>query len=459
MGTIVGAKMVTPGQCFQVEMRSVGTSQTWPVGTPALSPVAGLRMATASVFPGLSALLRNLRWGIGCSVAAVSMLGAPPPASALGSPTDLRAVEPTPRDIEQAAKYFDDGRAAFRKENYVEAAEAFEKADALAPNPKVLLLAIQSRELGGHVARAATLAALAEQRHPKDPLFTDLGDLLKTAREGLHFLTVTCESPCQITVGNRLVHGAAATRRYLFLEEGKYRIRASWGQGEALSKYYEASNGTRGKLRFEASGEGEEAGYDEPAEASRPESNDNDESSSDAQASATEGGEGDWGDGEDWGDAEAEPEPAKPEPIEPAESASSDQGGVSTTVFWSGVAATGILAGVSTWSGIDTLQHPGTDAVVARCVGLGESCPEYQEGLQNQLRTNILWGVTGGVGVITALIGVFWTDWDGSPAKPEQSAKVTLGILPVLSQQPTEDADSLQSVRVDGSLLTATGRF
>src|SRR6187549_3379992 len=141
--------------------------------------MAGLRMATASVFPGLSALLRNLRWGIGCSVAAALLLSAVPTAWALGSPTDLRSVEPTPQDIEQAAKYFDDGRAAFRNENYVEAAEAFEKADALAPNPKVLLLAIQSRELGGHMARAATLAALAEQRHPKDPLFTDLGDLLK----------------------------------------------------------------------------------------------------------------------------------------------------------------------------------------------------------------------------------------------------------------------------------------
>lgn len=415
-------------------------------------------MATASVFPVLGAISRRIRRALGCTVATVATLCVVPTAWALGSPTDLRAVEPTPEDIEQAAKYFDDGRSAFRNENYVEAAEAFEKADALAPNPKVLLLAIQSRELGGHLARAATLAALAEQRHPKDPLFADIGDLLKTARDGLHFLTITCESPCQITVGNRLVHGAAATRRYLFLEEGKYRIRATWGQGEALSKYYEASNGTRGKLRFDANSPGDEGGDEATAEAPS-------EAPAGGTAAAQDGASASddseyWGDGEDWSDeGETETEPKPPEP--PPEAADSSGGGASTTVFWTGVAATGVLVGVSTWSGIDTLKHPGTDVVVAKCVGLGESCPEYQEGLQNQLRTNILWGVTGGVGVITALIGVFWTDWDGEAEnKPDQSAHLSFGIVPVLSEQPTVDANgTTPSVRVDGSLLTATGRF
>lgn len=426
-------------------------------------------MATASVFPGLSVLERRLRRSVGCFVAAVLFLGVATPAWALGSPTDLRAVEPTPDDIAQAAKYFDDGRAAFRKENYVEAAEAFEKADALAPNPKVLLLAIQSRELGGHMARAATLAALAEQRHPKDPLFTDLGDLLKTARDGLHLLTVTCESPCQITVGNRLVHGAAATRRYLFLEEGKYRIRASWGQGEALSKYYEATNGTRGKLRFEAAA-GSAAGGEDSESGAAPYEKSDDWDDGSAKKSASEAGEpnaatssseDDWGNEEGWGDESEAPAPTKAPAAEPeAESKGGAEGGVDPTIFWSGVAVTGILVGVSTWSGIDTLKHPGTDTVVAKCVGLGESCPEYQEGLQNQLRTNILWGVTGGVGVITALIGAFWTDWDGGPeAKPDQSAQVSFRILPVLTQKPNVDGAAPTRVHIDGSLLTATGRF
>ncbi len=87
---------------------------------------------------------------------------------ALGNPTDLQSVEPSPDDVSAAARYFDEGRAAFKQDRFVEAAEAFEKADALAPNAKVLLLAIQSRELGGHASRAVTLAALATQRHPKD---------------------------------------------------------------------------------------------------------------------------------------------------------------------------------------------------------------------------------------------------------------------------------------------------
>lgn len=425
-------------------------------------------MATASVSPGLNALLRIIRRGGGCVVAALTLVlfVDPQAAWALGSPSDLRPVEPTPRDIEQAAKYFDEGRAAFRNENYIEAAEAFEKADALAPNAKVLLLAIQSRELGGHLARAATLAALAEQRHPKDPLFAEIGDLLKTARDGLHLVTITCESPCEITVGNRLVHGAAATRRFLFLEAGKFRIRASWGDGKTLSKYYEAVNGTRGKLRFSSETEGSEAvGDGAPAQDSAQEPA---STASDSSAEESEGGsDDDWGDEEGWGDEQTSEEPATKPPDPEPKAEPNAEGGFEPVVFWSGVAVTGVLVGVSTWSGIDTLQHPGTDTVVAKCVGLGESCPEYQEGLQNQLRTNILWGVTGGVGVITALIGTLWTDWDGTSASPsaagsqnEQSAQLSFRILPVLTPRPAHAGGGQPTgVRIDGSLLTATGRF
>ena len=49
------------------------------------------------------------------------------------------------------------------------------------------------------------------------------------------------------------------------------------------------------------------------------------------------------------------------------------------------------------WSGIDTQNNPGTAAVKADCVGQGTSCPQYQQGLSSQLRTNVLIAATGGV--------------------------------------------------------------
>src|SRR5690606_18817230 len=136
---------------------------------------------------------------------------------------------------------------------------------------------------------------------------------------------------------------------------------------------YEATNGTRGKLRFDA------ASANSVADSAGSGDWSDDAPNAEPEASSSEVPDDYWADGEDWTDAK--PEPAKPQTTDLEEVAQAGSGGANTTVFWVGVATTGILAGVSTWSGIDTLQHPGTDTVVARCVGLGESCPEYQEGL------------------------------------------------------------------------------
>src|SRR4029077_3493346 len=59
-------------------------------------------------------------------------------------------------------------------------------------------------------------------------------------------------------------------------------------------------------------------------------------------------------------------------------------------VFITLSALTAISGGVLIWSGIDTLNNPGTQAVKDGCVGQGESCPLYQQGLAAQTRTNVL---------------------------------------------------------------------
>jgi hypothetical protein len=68
-------------------------------------------------------------------------------------------------------------------------------------------------------------------------------------------------------------------------------------------------------------------------------------------------------------------------------------------------------------SGLDAKNNPGEDAVRRDCVGLGESCPTYQQGRDAQLRTNVILGATVGVGVLTGVIGLFFTQWSSPGSK------------------------------------------
>lgn len=393
--------------------------------------------------------LHRLLFGLAVGLSAVATSYS---ARALGSPKDLTVVEPTPNDISQAAQHFDEGGDAFRNERFVEAAEAFERADSLAPNAKVLLLAIQSRELGGDLARAATLAALAEQRHPNDPLFDNLTELLRKANGSLDRVTVACDVPCRLTVESEEVHGPAATRRYLYLERGNYRIRASWDEARSVAKSYEAEPGQRNTLTFASPKDSERA--DEW----------NDEDDWDEQSpDASEGtaSDADWGDG-GWGDDSEEYDDPPDDPLASDPAGSSDAGtgsGLAPWVFWTGASATAILTGVSIWSGINTINEPGKEAVVRECAGLGESCPTYQKGLRNQDRTNILWGVTAGVGLLTTLIGTLWTDWDGGPEAAAQ-ATGSLRIRPVVSIGGMTDTGSgIGAAGINAPYVGAVGRF
>jgi hypothetical protein len=285
-------------------------------------------------------------------------------------------TEPTPEAIREAGESFNQGRAAYKEEDYVAAAEHFEKADGLAPNPKVLWLAIDSRERVGHHARAATLAALANQLYPGDPTFEPANELLRVALERSSRLKVECDEPCTVLIDTRLVHGPPMQKRFIFLDPGEYRVRAFWGERSATESYT-AVAGASGKLEFIAP----------PAQAST------------AVETVPEPGVG-----------SEQPPPVLAPPAAPEANAKP----LGPAVFWSGLALTVGLGGVSTWSAIDAEKHPGVEAVRTQCVNQGSDCPAYKEGLRNQLRTNILWGATAGVGVITVLIGAIWTDW-GEP--------------------------------------------
>jgi hypothetical protein len=355
----------------------------------------------------------------GFTAAAALILGA----LALFHSTELRAQpeptqqpehtqqsEPTPEDVREAGEQFNLGRAAYKEDDFVTAAEHFEKADSLAPNPKVLWLAIDSRQRGGHESRAATLAALATQLYAGDPTFEPAQELLRNALTKFSKLKVECDEACTLMVDTRLVHGRPMEKRFIFLDAGDYRIKAFWDGERSTSESFSASAGQSGHLSFMAPPHA--APLTEPA---------------------------------------VDPAPVPDAAPSPAVSVESEQvtgeKPLGPAVFWTGVVLTAGLAGVSIWSGVDAEKNPGAEAVRTLCVNKGADCPEYQEGLRKQTRTNILWGVTAGAGVVTALIGAIWTDW-GSPEIPATPV-ATVKTLPV---RPFVWLD-------DGFGLGAVGRF
>jgi hypothetical protein len=280
------------------------------------------------------------------------------------------APEPTPAQIRDAAEAFDRGREAYKAEKYLLAAEQFERADGAAPSATALELAIRSRITAGDLDRAATLSALALERHAGDEKLTELAQkTIETAKAELYELTVTCSEPCELVDGNKIVHGRPALSRRVFLSAGEHELRAGFGEGRIDAKSVSASSAGAGELTF------------------------------DAPPNVVD-------------------EAPVPVVVEKAPSPTQDQGpqkgaGLSPVVFWVGAGVTTLVGGATIWSGVDTVNNPGAGRVKAECEPGDEECPLYQEGRKKQLRTNILIGATGLLGVATAVVGAVATDWSG----------------------------------------------
>src|SRR6187402_569826 len=128
------------------------------------------------------------------------------------------ASEPTPAQVRTAAEAFDRGREAYKADEFQEAAEQFESADANAPSAAALELAIRARDKAGQLDRAATLAALALARHPDDPTIQKIApSIVQRAKAELFQLDSKCSDPCDLTVGGKIAPGRRATEHTLFL--------------------------------------------------------------------------------------------------------------------------------------------------------------------------------------------------------------------------------------------------
>ncbi len=312
---------------------------------------------------------------------------------------------PTPEQVKKAAEAFDLGKRAFKDEEFDDAAAQFEAADRHAPNAAALNLAMVSREKAEQLDRAATLAELAKARHPDDKKLVKHADsILAAASKQLHRVTVRCDAACDVVVGTRLQHGGPQQDRVVFLPPGAHSIRAGWSDDRAETRKVTATAGGTSEVSFE-----------QPPVPVAEEPDDEDE-------------------------PEAEP---KPRPVASVDESS----GWSPAVFWVTASATAVLAGVTAWSGVDTQSNPGPDTVREKCIGLGESCPEYQDGLSRQSRTNVLAGVTGVFAVGTIVIGAALTDWGGGSSEPAEKER---------ARRPS--VEPLVAIG-GGGLVGAQGRF
>ncbi len=296
---------------------------------------------------------------------------------------------PSAEDVKLAGDAFDQGKRAYKDREWVAAAEHFETADRYAPASVTLELAIRARSKAKQLDRAATLAALALDRHPTDKKLAELASpVLQRAEKALHRVRVDCQPACDIVVGTKLVHGGSAERRTVFVRLGKHEIRAGWSGGRSVSESIEAKKGGKSDLSFEA-----------PPE--------------EAKAPVTPGA--DPGSSKPAG-------PKSPEPGPDPGPTSQSGSGLPPAVFFIGAGLTVAAGAATVWSGLDTQNNPGVDRVREECAGQGTDCDLYQDGLSRQRRTNVLIGVTAGLGVVSGVIGAFFTDWSGGDST--KSAKV-----------------------------------
>ncbi len=318
-----------------------------------------------------------------CALFAVSFMAVVP----------AFAEEPTaePAKIKRAAEEFDLGVASFKAKQFEEAAQHFEAADEAVPGIKSLRLAIRARTEAGNGWRAATLAAQAMDRYPNDADTTKLAkETIDLYASLLHKVKVSCASPCVIAVGSRAVHGAATTRWVVYVEPGKTSLAASFfGNTSAKPRSFEAAAGGSSDFRFEPP---------EPSKTVVPPAG-----TSSAVAPTASGSSGDA----------------------PPLTESSKSKGIHPAFFGVGLGLTAAAGGVLAWSGVDTLQNPGQEAVRKECAGKGTDCALYKLGLENQLRTNILIGATAGMGAVTVLLAIF-TRWSGGKEAPKTGISPTV---------------------------------
>jgi len=276
-------------------------------------------------------------------------------------------------DVAAAAAAFRRAQAADLGGDHRQAAELYEVANGIAPSPEALRAALRARRSAGDTEMAAThaesLASLYANDEESTTLAkTTLGELAST----LLRLEVSCKPGHCIAVVDGSASSAESRRVHVFyVKPGIHAVQASFGGSTTAPRQVDGAAGQRRALEFVA------PPVKRPARGPRP-----------------------------------TPEQGDAPDAAPA-------GGLAPIWFFAGAGATLVLAGATTWSGLDTLAA--RDDYDRERTEAG-----YQDGLSRERRTNVLIGATAFVGVGSAVLGLFFTDWSHGA---KSRAGVQAGVL------------------------------
>jgi hypothetical protein len=265
-------------------------------------------------------------------------------------------------DVSAAARAFADGQAAQLEGNYERAAQSYELAFSIAPSKEALRSAVRARQQANQLPRAATLAAVLLAQYPDDTESAKLAnEVIAEAHGKLARIEVACTPACTVALGGRAISLNAAPGHVVFAPPGRHKLEVTFDGDRALTREVIVKAGDDVNLPFEAP-------------AAKP-------------AKRAPAGSG---------SASAEPgdlaaHEARPRPLSP-------------TYVYIGGGLTVALAGVTVWSGIDTLHAHDAYAKAPTADG-------WSSGRSKQLRTNILIGSTAAAGIATGLVALFWTQW------------------------------------------------
>jgi hypothetical protein len=319
-------------------------------------------------------------WGMGSRATGVSAIVA-----CLLASSSALAAAPTAERIKSAAAEYDAGRRAFTDGKYEDAAVHFENAYHDAPNAQTLRNAIRARHQANQLARAGTLSLLAQDRYADDEQTLQVAkETIAEAAPKLFKLTIVCDPECGVAADGRVLSIEDAKRFAFFLQPGPHAVAVSWPGDRSKPLDIKAKEGQSLEQTLEAP----------PLQLKVVNG-----------SSTTIGGE------------TTPVEPPSRKPFGPA-------------VFGVMLGLTAVAGGILIWSGIDTLNNPGSAYVRMNCVGLGDQCPAYQQGVSEQTRTNVMIGVTGGVGLLTLITAAFLTQW----SHPHVTATVGLGTLGLMGR-------------------------
>ena len=266
-------------------------------------------------------------------------------------------------DRTAAANAFGRAQKAALAGEYAEAAELFELADSLAPAPEALRSAVAARRQAGQWATAAARAEQLKARYPEDAESKKLADeVLARARKSLGWVVVSCLSaPCQVEVDSEPVGALAESRHVVYLKPGSHAVVAVFGRRRSPAQSLQTTAGAEQNLDFVPPPVATKKA--KPTVAAK-------EGSADVTADAA---------------------------------ATTD--GLSPWVFGTAVGVTVVLAGVTTWSGLDTLSERDS-------YDQNRTQDGYEHGQTLERRTNVLLAATGVSAAATVVLG-FLTDFSG----------------------------------------------